>query len=87
MMMMGGNPKRFAELIVDRIPKDGGADENARNFAERAKGIDDPVDEAELAAAEDILRAFESKDAHGLALALKDAFQIFDRGDSQAEGE
>lgn len=78
MMMLGGDPKRLAAMIVGRIPKDGAAKENADAYSARAKEVDEPVDESELSAAEDILDAISRKDARGLALALRDAFEIFD---------
>lgn len=84
-MMLGGDSKKLAQIIASRIPGKGGAQENAESFQSRAKEVDDGLDDGEVAAAEEILAAFDSKNPRRLALALKDAFEIFDRY-SDSEG-
>jgi len=80
-MIMGGDKKKMATIIVEKFgkPKEEGMKEaNAKAFDKMAKEPESEVDEGLLSGAEEVMAAFNSKDAAGLAMALKDFFQLCD---------
>jgi len=80
-MIMGGDKKKMATIIVEKFgkPKDEKMKEaNMEAFDKMAKEPGSEVDEGLLAGAEEVMAAFNSKDASTLALALKDFFQLCD---------
>lgn len=82
MMMMSGNHKKMAQLIVAGIPSAKSlASDNEKSFGDQVKAGSEPVDEGELAAARALLSAIKGSDPHQLALAIKDVFAIFDDDD------
>lgn len=89
-MIMGGDKKKLAAVIVARIKPQGGFDEvakkNAEAFEERAKepeNEEEEVSEEMVAIAEEILSAIESKDAKALAKTLS----YFDEVNDEMERE
>lgn len=85
-MIMGGDSKKIATMIVDRF--DAGKDANKKAFEERA-GEKDPEEYSGLeACAEEIIAAIHAKDAKALAKALADFDEIHDaheEGESEEE--
>ena len=82
MMMMSGNHKKMAQLIVAGIPSSKSmASDNEKAFGDQVEAGKDKVDEGELAAAQALLSAIKGSDPHRLALAIKDVFAIFDDDD------
>lgn len=86
-MIVGGDSKRMAEAIVSRIGNEEDMKEqNAEAFSERAADPEsEPIDEGTMTAAEEMLSAFEAKDAAGFASALI-SFLEMQGGPSREEG-
>lgn len=78
-MIMGGDKKKIAQIIVGRFGKSEG-DKNAEAFEKRAGEPEKEaeVDEGLLAAAEEVQAALNRKDAPAFAKALKDFVAMCD---------
>jgi hypothetical protein len=78
-MLMGGDSKKLASIIVARAKPS--AEKNAEAYNERAK---EPYaeDEAHVSCAEEILTAVEAKDAKRLAQAIADFLEIHEEHES-----
>lgn len=86
MLMMGGNRKKMAELIVAGIPGSKSlASDNEKAFKSQADAGSEKVDEGQLEAARALISAIKSDNPHQLALALQDVFDLFDQDDDSEE--
>jgi hypothetical protein len=86
MMMMPGNHKKMAELIVAGIPNSkSAASQNEKAFDGQVNAGSDEVTDGQLEASRALLSAFKGSDPHRLALALKDAFALFDADESEPD--
>ena len=90
-MIMGGDKKKIATMIVARFgkPKDEeGKEKNAKAFEERAlePEMESDVDPGMMAGAEEVMAAMHSKDAAALAKSLQAFFQMCD-AEPHVEGE
>jgi phosphodiesterase/alkaline phosphatase D-like protein len=86
-MMMGGDKKRLAAIIIGRMapkaPVSG--DANAKAFSERAKEPEAEEMSDLEAVADDILSAIAAKDAKGLAQSLHAFYQMADDDEEDEE--
>jgi len=86
-MMMSGDKKKIAQIIVSRIKPQGGLEDlrqkNSDSFNERAKnGEQEPeMDEGILSAAEEAMKAVQMNDAKGFATAMMDFLELADKDD------
>ena len=89
-MIMGGDSKKLATLIVSRIGDraEEGKKRNMEAFDERASEQDSSdIDEGLLTCAEEIIAAVHSKDAKALAVALADFDEIHDAHEGEESEE
>lgn len=77
-MIMSGDKKKIAQIIVGKFGKDA-AERNAEAFEERAGEPEKPeIDEGLLAVAEEAQAALNRKDAAAFAKAMKDFVYMCD---------
>lgn len=76
MIMSGGDKRKVSAIIVAGLKPKQMADENNENYLDRAKPEESEVSEGMMAASQEIMDAYESKDAKALALALKGFVQL-----------
>ncbi len=76
MIMSGGDKRKVSAIIVAGLTPKKVAEENNEAYQERAKPEESEVSEGMMAASQEIIDAYESKDAKGLALALKGFFEL-----------
>jgi len=80
-MIMGGDKKKMASIIVERFGKpkgEQGAEKNEKAFGEMAAEPESDMDEGLMSGAEEIISAVNGKDAKRLAMALKDFYSMCD---------
>lgn len=80
-MIMGGDKKKLATILVDRIGgkrDEEGAAANKAAFEKMAGEPEYEMDEGLLAGAEDVMAAFNAGEPKRLAEALRDFVQICD---------
>jgi hypothetical protein len=87
-MIMGGDKKKMAQVIVAVMDKKDPARSNAEAFKERAyEPEQEEIDPGLLSAAEEVQAAINGKDAVRLAKALKDFIYICDEIPEEMEEE